>query len=50
MTIMEEFLEVVKGVVQPPSQANPQAPKFPECHSLSAAKALLIKNVEFIVH
>lgn len=47
---MEESLEVVKRVVQPHSQANSQALEFPECHSLSAGKALLIKHVEFIVH
>ena len=29
MTIMEESLEVGKRVVQPPSQANPQALEFP---------------------
>lgn len=47
---MEKSLEAVKGVVKTSSRANPQTLEFPKCHSLSAAKALLIKNVEFIVH
>lgn len=50
ITAMEASLEADKWVGQSPSQANPQALEFPECHSLSAAKALLIKKVEFIVH
>lgn len=43
ITATEESLEAMKGVGQPPSQASPQALEFPECHSFSAAKALLIK-------
>lgn len=43
-------LAAVKSVVQAPSQDNPQALSYPESHSLSKAKILLIKNMEFIVH
>lgn len=50
ITAMEECLEAMKDLGQPSSWANPQALEFSKCHSLSAAKALLIKNVEFIVH
>ena len=50
MIAPEESLEAVRGVGQPPSQANCQHLEFPKCHLLSAAKTLLTENVEFLVH
>ena len=47
---LEESLEAVKAAGQLPSWANCQALEFPKSHSFSAAKALLTKNAEFIIH